>query len=124
MRICEECGSSHLVEIHHIVFRGQVPALINCKHNLIPLCYEHHRGTYGVHGSKGNELDEKLKYKFQEKLRMVFGADIYYTIDEISDRLDISYKDATRLIKTILPKEGKYLGEDVIRTCMGGKLIV
>ncbi|MBY0756535.1 hypothetical protein K5V21_13890 [Clostridium sardiniense] len=126
MRICEieECGSSHLVELHHIVFRGQAPALINCKHNLIPLCYEHHRGTYGVHGSKGHELDMKLKYEFQEKLRMVFGEDIYYTVDEISNRLDIKYKETNRLVKTLLPKEGKYKGEDIIRSCMGGKLVL
>ncbi|MEG1870971.1 MAG: hypothetical protein RR192_03115 [Peptostreptococcaceae bacterium] len=126
MRICEieDCGSPHLVELHHIVFRGQAPALINCKNNLIPLCYEHHKGTYGVHGSKGHELDVKLKYEFQEKLRLVFGEDIYYSVDEIAKRLNVKYKEANRLIKTLLPKEGKYIGDDIIRACMGGKLVL
>ena len=31
------------------------------------LCYEHHRGTNGVHGKNGNELDHKLKQIAEKK---------------------------------------------------------
>lgn len=61
MKLCSICGSNHLVEVNHIIFRSQAPTLVDCKHNLILLCYEHHRGTNGVHGSKGHELDERRK---------------------------------------------------------------
>mgnify|MGYP001573871738 CR=1 FL=1 len=124
MKICKECGSNYLVELHHIIFRGQAPALINCKYNLIPLCYDHHRGTYGPHGSKGHKLDQKLKKEFQDSLRLIFGADINYSIKQIKEKLDISLEDTERLIKTLLPVEGKYKGIDIIRAAMGGKLIL
>ena len=124
MKICEICGSNHLVEVHHIMFRSQVPALKDCKLNLINLCYEHHRGTYGPHGSKGHELDQELKKRLQDNLALMFGKDIYYTREQIREKLDISLKDTDKLLKTVLPIEGKYIGIDVIRACMGGKLVI
>lgn len=124
MDICRVCGSNHLVELHHIVFRSQAPALIDCKHNLISLCYEHHRGTNGVHGSKGHKLDKKLKEKLQDNLSLLFGIDIYYSVEQIQEKLDISLKATQKLVKSLLPKENKYMGIDVIRACMGGKLIL
>lgn len=33
----------------------------------VPLCYEHHRGTNGVHGKNGRQLDIKLKKIAQKK---------------------------------------------------------
>ena len=124
MDICRVCGSNHLVELHHIIFRSQAPALIDCKHNLISLCYEHHRGTNGVHGSKGHKLDKRLKKEFQDNLSLLFGINIYYSVEQIQEKLDISLKATERLIKSLLPKESKYIGIDIIRTCMGGKLIL
>ena len=121
---CEVCGSTHLVEQHHIIFRGQAPALIDCKFNHKYLCYEHHRGTYGVHGSKGHELDKELKITLQCILQMLFGREIYYTKEQIKEKLDIDLECANKLVKTLLPTEGKYKGEDIIRVCMGGKLII
>ena len=51
------------------------------------LCYEHHRGTWGVHGSRGAELDRQLKrtlqgyYKAQgkseEETRKLMGGRLY-----------------------------------------------
>ena len=124
MEICRICGSNHLVELHHIIFRSQAPALIDCKHNLIPLCHEHHRGTNGVHGSKGHKLDKKLKEEFQDNLSLLFGIDIYYSVEQIQEKLDISLKATQKLVKSLLPKENKYIGIDIIRVCMGGKLIL
>ena len=124
MKMCNICGSNHLVEVHHIIFRGQAPALIKCKYNLINLCYEHHRGTYGPHGSRGRKLDKKLKKEFQDNLSLMFGVDIYYTKEQIKENLIIDLEATERLVKTLLPLEGKYLGQDIIRVCMGGKLII
>ncbi|MGG7099178.1 hypothetical protein [Clostridium sardiniense] len=121
---CEVCGSTHLVEEHHIIKRGQAPALINCKLNYKYLCYEHHRGTYGVHGKYGSRLDHELKKSLQDNLNLMFGADIYYAVEQIKEKLDITLKEAERLIKTLLPIEGKCKGIDIIRACMGGKLVL
>lgn len=121
---CEVCSSNHLVEEHHIIKRGQAPALINCKLNHKYLCYEHHRGTYGVHGKYGSKLDQQLKKSFQENLQLMFGADICYTVEQIKEKLDISLKATEGLVKFILPKESKYIGEDIVRACMGGKLVL
>lgn len=121
---CEVCGSTHLVEEHHIIKRGQAPSLINCKLNYKYLCYEHHRGTYGVHGKYGSKLDWELKKRLQENLQLMFGVDIFYTVDQIKEKLDISLKATEGLTKFILPKEGKYIGEDIVRACMGGKLVL
>ncbi|CUO91119.1 Uncharacterised protein [Clostridium baratii] len=54
----------------------------------------------------------------------MFGEDIYYTREQIKEKLDISLKNVDKLLKTLLPTEGKYKGEDIIRVCMGGKLII
>ncbi|CUO91107.1 Uncharacterised protein [Clostridium baratii] len=32
MKLCNICGSNHLVEVHHIIKRSQAPALIDCKY--------------------------------------------------------------------------------------------
>lgn len=124
MKICEVCGSNHLVEIHHIIKRSQAPALIDCKYNLIPLCWEHHKGNYGIHGIYGHELDQELKKRLQDNLKLMFGANIYYTKEQIKEKLNISLKEVDKLLKTLLPQDDKYIGEDIIRACMGGKLIL
>lgn len=126
MKVCEvdKCNKTEGVQGHHIVKRGQAKYLINCKGNLIYLCWDHHHGTNGVHGKYGSKLDNELKRKFQDKLKLLFGEDIYYTVEDISEKLNISLKDANGLVKFILPKVGKYKGEDIIRVCMGGKLVL
>ena len=48
-RYCKVCGNPY-TELHHIMFRSEVKALEHCKLNLVNLCVEHHKGTYGVHG--------------------------------------------------------------------------
>lgn len=121
---CDICGKNYLVETHHIVKRGQAKYLEKCKLNLIDLCYDCHRGTKGMHGKYGSELDHEIKERFQNNLKLIFGSDIYYTTEQIAEKLDISLKDANHLVKFILPNIDKYKGEDIIRACMGGKLII
>lgn len=121
-KFCKECGNPY-TESHHVVFRSEVKPLEHCKLNLVDLCIEHHKGTYGVHGSKGAKLNRKLKLEFQNKLEILFDKE-YLTREEIKDVLDISDKPLNRLLKPLVLQKGKYVREDVIRACMGGKLIV
>lgn len=99
------CGQ-RATELHHIVFRSQNKALENCTLNHIYLCSEHHRGTYGVHGSKGHKLDWQLKLEFQNKLEMLLDKELL-TREEIQEILKISDKPLNRLLKLCKVKEGK-----------------
>jgi hypothetical protein len=104
------------------VYRSQVKPLENCKLNHIYLCQEHHRGTQGVHGKKGHKLDRALKLQFQNNLELLFDKQ-YLTREDIQEVLQIKDKPLDSLLKTLNLKECKYIREDVIRACMGGKLI-
>ena len=63
---CYVCKTK-LVEEHHIFF-GNANRRLSEKDGLkVWLCYEHHRGTYGVHGKNGSELNIKLKQIAEKK---------------------------------------------------------
>ena len=57
---CYVCKKTYGLELHHCIFGRN-------RHNsdedglVVWLCSEDHRGTYGVHGKYGKELDTKLK---------------------------------------------------------------
>lgn len=61
---CYICGSPY-TELHHIYYgknrENSDRHGFTCK-----LCTGHHRGTYGVHGKYGAELDRMLKERCQE----------------------------------------------------------
>ena len=114
---CVNCGRD-AIDQHHCVFKSKVPALRKCKHNLVYLCRECH---YEIHHKSG-KLDLKMKLRFQNYLESQWLKNSL-TYDEIKETLDITDSNMRRLLKTcITDKEGKYKREDVIRTCMGGKL--
>ena len=119
---CKICGNPY-TELHHIVFRSENKNLEHCKLNLVNLCVEHHKGTYGVHGSKGAKLNRKLKLEFQNKLEDLLDKQ-YLTKEEINNILQINDKALNRLLKRLSLQNDKYIKEDVIRACMSGKLIV
>lgn len=121
-RYCKVCGTSYGIESHHIVKRSQNSNLVNCKLNLIDLCYIHHRDhKKGVHFNK--ELDRKLKLELQNKLESLFDKD-YLTKEEINKILQISEKALNSLVKTLQLHNDKYVKEDIIKACMGGKYVV
>lgn len=61
------CGNPNNIEEHHIFF-GNPRRKISEKYGLkVWLCTKHHRGTNGVHGKNGHELDLKLKEIAQKK---------------------------------------------------------
>lgn len=122
-KICKVCGTSYNVETHHILFRSENKNLEKCKLNFAYLCQEHHRGTYGVHGSKGSKLNKKLKLEFQNKLEMLLDKQ-YLTREEINEVLQISDKALNRLLKTLTLQKDRYVREEVIRACMGNKIIL
>ncbi len=120
--ICEECGQDTIVELHHIVSRKQLKALENCEHNFAYLCYNHHRhNKTGIHGNR--KLDHKYKLKFQNYLEQSFLKN-ELTREEIKEVLGIKDKALDSILKHLIQHKGKYGKEDVIRACMGGKIIL
>lgn len=116
---CKECGKGYS-EKHHIVFRSQQKALEHCKINIIELCGECHRGNTGPH--KNRKKDLEYKKELQEILFEIFGDKEKYTEKEISMLLEISELATRRLVKTLNRHIDKYTSEDIIRSCMGGRL--
>lgn len=120
MSYCEVCGSCN-VELHHIVFKSENKNLQHCELNFIYLCPEHHRGTFGPHGSKGANLNRKLKLEFQNELELRFAKE-YLIKEDVQDVLKINEKALLRLLKPIRVQVEGYERESVIRAIMGGKL--
>ena len=117
--MCPVCGG-RASEVHHIVFRSQAPSLIKCELNLIPLCHNCHDS---IHHRGNKKLDKQLKLKFQNKLEYFFIKE-YLTEEEINEVLCISNNALRRLLKPLKKHKDKYSREDVIRACMGGKIIL
>ncbi|RXM53923.1 hypothetical protein DP134_14030 [Clostridium tetani] len=118
MKICKVCGKPNS-EKHHIVFRSQQKALEHYQYNIMYLCSEHHRGNNSPH--KSRQIDIRYKLQFQKKLFKLFTKE-EYTEKEIKEILDISNAAVRRIVKTISRYVDKYKQEDIIRSCMGGRL--
>jgi hypothetical protein len=56
-----------MVQKHHIVHGRAKRLSCETPESVIPLCWEHHHGTDGVHGKHGKELDIRLKLQLQAK---------------------------------------------------------
>lgn len=62
--VCYVCKIRTYTEKHHIFMNG----LRNASEDMglyVYLCPEHHRGTCGVHGRDGNQLNRELKREAQ-----------------------------------------------------------
>lgn len=64
---CEVCGSTYLVQRHHIVHGRGKRKQCETDLSVINLCWNCHHGDYGVHGKNGKELDLRLKRELQGK---------------------------------------------------------
>ncbi|MGG5463522.1 HNH endonuclease [Clostridium sp. B9] len=124
MRSCRLCGDTFNIQSHHVVSRKQQPALINCKLNQVDLCANCHvAAPYAIHKNGFKEL-KRLKLEKQREYYNIFTED-YYSKDIIKDILEIKNKEVDMLLKLITPnKNGLYEKEDIIRACMGGKLLI
>ena len=64
---CYICFSTNNLEVHHCFFGSANRKLSEQDGLKVWLCYEHHRGTNGVHGKNGSELNIKLKQIAEKK---------------------------------------------------------
>ncbi|WP_143316881.1 hypothetical protein [Clostridium sp. HBUAS56017] len=116
---CEICGANY-AELHHIVFKSECKALEDSEFNFTYLCYCHHRDhKKGAHHNK--QLNKELKLRVQEELfRRLEKEELLR--EEIQEALELSDKNMYKLLKSVLPKYGKYNKEEIIIACMGGRL--
>lgn len=121
VRYCAECYSTYGIESHHIVYRKHCKSLENCKHNLVDLCYIHHRDhKKGIHHNK--ELNRKYKLIFQNYMEIHFLKE-YLTKEEIKEVLEISEHPLDKLLSGLITHNSKYNRNDLIRLCMGGRTL-
>lgn len=69
---CYICGSTCVLEEHHILFGNPWRKLSERYGLKVYLCWQHHRGTMGVHGKKGHSLDMLLKTIAQNKFNETY----------------------------------------------------
>lgn len=70
---CYACGSMVNIELHEIFF-GSTRNSSKRYGLVVPLCPECHKGTYGVHGSRGHLLDVSLKEEGQRAFETRYPA--------------------------------------------------
>lgn len=70
---CYTCGSMQNVELHEIFF-GSTRNSSKRYGLVVPLCPECHKGTYGVHGSRGHFMDVSLKEEGQRAFEKHYPA--------------------------------------------------
>lgn len=120
--ICDVCKTSGIVEEHHAIYRSQSTALRDCKLNLFKLDYECHRGTYGVHGKNGHDINMKIKEMIQERLFNELNEETY-TLDKVAEILEVDEKLVRATCKTLSPTDGQaYETKEIVRKLQGGKL--
>lgn len=73
MTKCWKCGKFG-TEKHHVIFGSANRKQADKYGLLVGLCYEHHRGTSGVHGRDGKHLNEDLKYYAQYAFEQKIGS--------------------------------------------------
>ena len=64
--LCELCLSPNMTELHHIIGGRGKRKQHESVESIINLCWEHHKGTYGIHCREGRALDIQLKKQLQQ----------------------------------------------------------
>lgn len=80
---CYFCGSQIGLESHHCIIGKNRKN--SEKYGLkVWLCYEHHRGTNGVHGKNGNALQNNLKVIAQKRFNEVYQDEDFLDIFKVN----------------------------------------
>lgn len=72
---CIVCGTHNGLEKHHVLFGNPKRQMSEEDGLWVWLCPEHHRGTYGVHGRDGHEMDMTLKEFAQKRYEETHSRD-------------------------------------------------
>lgn len=77
---CFICSKTIGLHDHHIYF-GTARRKISERNGFkVWLCFDHHEGTFGVHGKNGHELDLYLKKVCQKKFEEINSREDFIRI--------------------------------------------
>ena len=74
---CYSCHASGNTELHRIIFGSGMRKISDDNGLTCYLCPECHRGTDGVHGKNGDELNRILKKEVQEAYEAIHGHEAW-----------------------------------------------
>lgn len=118
--ICHCCNEEKEVVLLDIISKKVQPGMKSCSYNKVFLCSGCHNKYKGEHKA----LEKEFKLKLQKKLFSVLDLELL-TVHEIEEALEVKEVDVQKIIKLIHPvRVYKYSREDVVRACMGGRLIL
>lgn len=70
---CYFCATTKNLHLHHVI-HGIANRKLSDEDGLtVYLCWNHHEGSFGVHGINGKEIDTMLKEKAQEVWQRYYG---------------------------------------------------
>jgi len=118
---CYLCHEQLGTETHHIILKSICKPLEFCEKNTRELCHGCHNFIHK--DRRGYKKLKDLKMEFQNDLEIRFDSR-YLTREEIKEVLKIKDKPLDRLLKPLVLKKGMYEREDIIRACMGGKILL
>lgn len=73
---CYVCGNQLYLHKHHIFYGVRNRKKADEDGLIVYLCYQHHEGTYGVHGKNGDKIDTQLKKIAEKKWLEYYNKDI------------------------------------------------
>lgn len=118
--ICNCCNEEKDVVMVNIISKKVQPGMKSCIYNKMFLCSACHNKYKG----EDKDLEKHFKLNLQKMLFSILDLEIL-TVYEIEEALKIKEVDVKKIIKLIHPvKVYKYSREDVVRACMGGKLML
>lgn len=91
-KCCWVCGATQGLEEHH-VFYGKNRHLSEQDGLKVYLCEYHHRGTDGVHGKNGHDLDVQLKRAAEYQWIRAKSTTLEESIKQFRQRYGKNYLD-------------------------------
>ena len=87
IKYCYVCGETHNLHKHHVMKGTRNRDKAEKDGLWVYLCYDHHEGTYGVHGKLGHELDIYLIKQAEERWLKHYNK----TIEDFIERYGRNY---------------------------------
>jgi len=78
--VCYICHDTYFIEEHHIFFGARHRKISDKNGFTVHLCQEHHRGTMGVHGRLGHNLDLMLKRECQKTYELKHSREEFMSL--------------------------------------------
>lgn len=118
MKECQECGWWGYTEAHHRIPKGRDKRGWDFPGNLIVLCWDCHHGPTGPH-----QCREKARQYFYDVKAYLQGVltERHYTPKTLAAAIQLTMKQAYKVVKLLRPAEEGYRREDIIFRLLGNR---